>query len=81
MPPAVKRETEYFQNHREHIHYQAIESRGCPVCSGAMESFCAQLQGRFKRCCQFWSRSGMSDLLALDIARRNFDWDCLWAKN
>jgi len=81
VPPEVKRETEYFQNHRDHIHYQAIEACGCPVGSGAMESFCAQLQGRFKRCGQFWSQAGMSDLLALEIARRNLDWDCLWSKN
>ena len=75
--PRVKRETEYFHNHQDHIHYQAVEARGCPVGSGAMESFCAQLQGRFKRCGQFWSQSGLGDLLALEIARRNFDWDCL----
>jgi hypothetical protein len=81
VPPEVKRETEYFHNHQDHIHYQAVEARGCPVGSGAMESFCAQLQGRFKRCGQFWSQSGLGDLLALEIARRNFDWDCLWAKN
>lgn len=81
LPPEVGRETEYFQNHREHLHYQAMEERGCPVGSGAMESFCAQLQGRFKRCGQFWSKPGLGDLLALDVARRNLDWDCLWSHN
>jgi hypothetical protein len=24
---------------------------------------------------------GMADLLALDVARRNFDWDALWFQN
>ena len=81
VPAAVARETAYFQNHREHVHYQAREAQGCPVGSGAMESFCAQLQGRFKRCGQFWRSDGMADLLALEIARRNLDWDALWAKN
>ena len=81
LPPEVQREQEYFQRHREHVHYQNVAERGCPVGSGAMESFCSQLQGRFKRCGQFWSRQGMADLLALGTARRNFDWDALWIQN
>lgn len=80
-PPEVERERAYFQKHREHLHYQAMAAQGCPNGSGAMESFCSQLQGRFKRCGQFWSPPGMADLLALDVARRNLDWDALWAKN
>jgi hypothetical protein len=81
VPPEVERERAYFQNHREHLHYEAMAALGCPNGSGAMESFCSQLQSRFKRCGQFWSPPGMADLLALDIARRNLDWDELWAKN
>jgi hypothetical protein len=81
VPREVVREREYFARHREHVHYAAMAARGCPVGSGAMESFCAQLQGRFKRCGQFWSRGGLGDLLALDVARRNLDWDALWAEN
>ena len=81
VPPEVTREREYFGSHRAHVHYEAMAARGCPVGSGAMESFCAQLQGRFKRCGQFWSQRGMGDLLALDVARRNLDWDALWSNN
>jgi hypothetical protein len=81
VPPEVERERDYFQNHREHVHYQRMATRGCPIGSGAMESFCSQLQGRFKRCGQFWSPAGMADLLSLEVARRNLDWDELWAKN
>lgn len=80
-PPEVERERAYFENHREHIHYEAMAAQGCPNGSGAMESFCSQLQGRFKRCGQFWSPPGMADLLALEVARRNFDWDALWSQN
>lgn len=80
-PPEVEPERAYFKNHREHIHYEAMAAQGCPNGSGAMESFCSQLQGRFKRCGQFWSPPGMANLLALDVARRNFDWDALWSKN
>ena len=46
-----------------------------------MESFCAQLQGLFKRCGQFWSADGLGDLLALDVARRNLNWDAFWSNN
>ena len=81
VPPEVKWEREYFASHRQHVHYQAMAARGCPVGSGAMESFCAQLQGRFKRCGQFWSEHGLADILALDVVRRNLDWDALWIKN
>jgi hypothetical protein len=80
-PPEVKREQEYFHRHRDHVHYQTVAARDCPVGSGAMESFCSQLQGRFKRCGQFWSQPGMADLLALETARRNLDWDALWKQN
>ncbi len=80
-PPEVRREQEYFQRHQEHIHYQAVAERGCPVGSGAMESFCSQMQGRFKRPGQFWSKQGMAELMALDTARRNLDWDALWIQN
>jgi len=58
MAPEVEREREYFQTHRAPLHYEAMAARGCPVGSGAMESFCAQLQGRLKRCGQFWSSDG-----------------------
>ena len=80
-PPEVRREQEYFHRHRDHVHYQAVAAKGCPVGSGAMESFCSQLQGRFKRCGQFWSQQGMADLMALETARRNLDWDALWSRN
>jgi hypothetical protein len=78
VPPTVAREQAYFETHREHIHYAALAAQGCPNGSGAMESFCAQMQGRFKRCGQFWSPPGLANLLALEVARRNFDWDALW---
>lgn len=81
VPPEVARERDYFQSHREHVHYERMAARGCPVGSGAMESLCSQLQGRFKRCGQFWSADGLGDLLALEVARRNLDWDALWSQN
>lgn len=81
LPPSVPTEINYFENHREHLQYAARAAEGCPVGSGAMESFCAQLQGRFKRCGQFWTAPGRRRLLALEIARRNQDWSQIWQLN
>jgi len=81
LPPSLATETEYFERHREHLHYAVRAAEGCPVGSGAMESFCAQLQGRFKRCGQFWTEPGRRRLMALDLARRNKDWSQIWQLN
>ncbi len=74
----VQRTIKYFQNHRDHIHYQDVESQGCPKGSGAMESTCSQFQDRFKRTGQFWTLPGEKNLLLLELARRNDDWDEIW---
>ena len=81
LPATVAREQAYFETHRDQSHYAALAAKGCPNGSGAMESLCAQLQGRFKRCGQFWSPPGLANLLAVEVARRNFDWDALWTPN
>lgn len=77
----IQRERDYFVGHRKHLHYQQMEQRGCPVGSGAVESLCSQLQGRFKRCGQFWTELGLTRLLSLDLCLRNGDWDALWCHN
>lgn len=69
---------EYFQRHRDHLHYAAAHAQGCPRGSGAMESTCSQFQDRFKRTGQFWSPSGERNLLLLELAWRNDDWDEVW---
>jgi hypothetical protein len=69
---------QYLERHRDHLHYQQVESEGCPKGSGAVESTCSQLQDRFKRCGQFWSLDGETALLELEQARRNNDWDEIW---
>ena len=81
VPPSLGTETQYFEKHRDHLHYEARAAEGCPVGSGTMESFCAQLQGRFKRCGQFWSAAGRRRLMALEVARRNHDWQQIWQLN
>ena len=77
----VQREVNYFQNHREHLHFQRVEAAGCPMGSGAMESTCSQFQDRFKRTGQFWTLPGENHLMALELARRNEDWDDIWLLN
>jgi hypothetical protein len=77
----VTTEIKYFENHRAHIHYAARAAEGCPVGSGAMESLCGQLQGRFKRGGQFWTEPGRRRLMALEVARRNHDWNEVWQRN
>jgi hypothetical protein len=74
----LRRETAYFHNHAPRLCYPAAKRHGVPLGSGAMESACSQLQGRFKRPGQFWSRSGEKNLLALELAWRNGDWNELW---
>jgi len=68
----------YFETHREHIHYGEVEKRGCPIGSGAMESTCAQLQTRLKRTGQFWTKTGKANILSLELAHRNGDWSQVW---
>jgi len=75
----IEREAAYFQSHREHVHYQQRQREGCPKGSGAMESTCSQYQDRFKRTGQFWTLAGEHHLLALELARRNQDWDEIWS--
>ena len=74
----LRRETAYFHNHESRLCYPKARRHGMPLGSGAMESACGQLQGRFKRPGQFWSESGEKHLLALELTWRNGDWDELW---
>ena len=75
---AVAREVDYIVGHQEHIHYQARENEGAPMGSGAVESLCRQLQNRFKSCGQFWSRKGLTHLLAINVLFKNQSARFLW---
>jgi hypothetical protein len=75
---ALQTPVDYFQTHREHIHYQSVARQGGPIGSGSVESFCSQLQDRFKRTGQFWSPPGLKHLLAVEVLLRNGDYDLLW---
>lgn len=74
----VKRESEYFESHRDHLDYEAKSNRGEPIGSGAMESACKQYQLRFKRPGQFWEKETEEGLLELVNRRKNGRWDTLW---
>jgi hypothetical protein len=44
----LEREVSYFQDHRDHLHYQRWKRSGAPCGSGAVESLGRQLQLRFR---------------------------------
>ena len=81
-PPAqqaeLEREVRYFQSHRDHLHYQAMEEAGAPRGSGAAESLGKQFQQRLRGCGQTWSRPGLTHLLRLCVLFKNRDDPLLW---
>ena len=81
LSAVLEREIAYFQTHREHVHYQDLADKGSPIGTGAMESTCGQLQTRVKRVGQFWSPTGLANMLALKAALQNDDWSVLWSCN
>jgi hypothetical protein len=74
----IAREVNYFQEHRDHLHYQRMEKEGAPMGSGAVESLGKQLQRRLRGCGQFWGRPGLTHLLHLSVLVRNRDDPHLW---
>jgi hypothetical protein len=74
----IRREQNYFTTHASRMNYQEIADKGWPIGSGAVESACRQKQCRYKRCGQFWTKTGLRNLSALDAARHNRHWDALW---
>lgn len=74
----ISREVSYFQDHRGHLHYEAMEKAGAPMGSGAVESLGRQLQRRLRGCGQFWSRHGLTHLLQLAVLVKNNDHPNLW---
>ncbi len=54
----LSREAAYFRGHASRLDYPGAKGAGLPLGSGSMESACSQVQGRFKRPGQFWSRGG-----------------------
>jgi hypothetical protein len=74
----VQREQNYFAEHAGRMNYQELAQRGWPIGSGAVESECRSRQCRRKRPGQFWTRSGLRHLDALEEARDNGHWDELW---
>lgn len=74
----IAREVNYFQEHRDHLHYRQMEKVGAPLGSGAVESLGKQLQRRHRGCGQFWSRPGLTHLLRLSVLVKNKDDPLLW---
>jgi len=77
----IRREQNYFATQAGRMNYQTLAQRGWPIGSGAVESACRSRQCRRKRPGQFWTRSGLRHLDALEEARDNGYWDELWSTN
>jgi hypothetical protein len=75
---ALRREINYFEDHKERMDYKAGKALGQPVGSGAIESTCSQYQRRFKLTGQFWSLAGDEAFLALATLHRNGRWNLLF---
>lgn len=75
----IAREVNYFQEHEDHLHYEAMDEAGAPMGSGAVESLGKQLQRRLRGCGQFWSRPGLTHLLHLSVLVKNHDLHHLWS--
>jgi hypothetical protein len=67
-----------IRGHAGRMNYQTLDRRGWPIASGTAESSCRSRQCRRKRPGQFWTRTGLRHLDALEEARDNGHWDELW---
>jgi hypothetical protein len=74
----IDREVNYFQTHRDHLHYEDMEEAGAPRGSGAAESLGKQFQARLRGCGQSWTRPGITHLLRLCVLVKNHDDVHLW---
>lgn len=74
----LQEQKKYFAGQAQRMNYQEMADRGWPIGSGAVESSCLGSQCRFKRPGQFWTKSGLRNLNALQEARANDHWDQLW---
>ena len=76
----VETNAAYFERNKHRLDYATNTAHGCPAGSGAIESTCAQMQDRFKRTGQFWTRPGAAQLMTLEIIRRNKEWEEYWGQ-
>ena len=74
----TRREQNHFATQSVRMNYETMAQRGWPIGGGAVESACRARQCRRKRPGQFWTRSGLRHLDALEEARDNGHWDALW---
>lgn len=75
---AVAREVAYFRENQARMDYRAGRRAGEPIGSGPVEATCRQIQCRFKRPGQFWSRTGDEALMCLEMFWRNGRWHLLF---
>jgi len=80
VDPANAKEINYFEQHREHLHYAARAAEGCPVGSGRWNPVRATARP-FQTVRTVLDGAGRQRLMALEVARRNQDWNEVWKLN
>ena len=76
----VEKEIAYIRKHQTHMDYRSARKNGIPCGSGAVESLCSQLQNRFKRRGQFWSKDGFGLFLRTYIWYTNGELDYVYSR-
>lgn len=66
----------YYQNNREHMHYDHYLAAGYPIGSGVAEGACRHLvKDRLEQTGMRWSREGAQSMLYLRATYLNGDWE------
>jgi hypothetical protein len=65
----------YFENNREHMHYDEYLRKGYPIGSGVIEGACRHvIKDRMERAGMMWTLEGASALLRLRVVHTNDHW-------
>src|SRR5206468_3392829 len=71
----------YLNNHREQLDYKSALEKGLPIGSGEIESGHRHvIQARLKRPGAWWKEKNAEKMLALRVARANFEWESYWER-
>ena len=75
---AVEGLRRYLHKNSDRLAYPAYKSRGYPISSGTMESFCKQLGQRMKGPGMRWSTNNVTAMATLVSLWANDEWDRHW---
>ena len=67
----VDRETRYFEEHRDHVHYQRWRRSGSREEAEQSNHWGCNCNADFRTCGQFWKRKGLTNLLSVAVLFKN----------